>query len=92
VRSWQTQADGASAEPETADELMGVMFTTPKELRHAAEQVLEQEFIPTELLAEDERFADLVLRPAGSGEIRVRAERERHWYPFRVIRVDHVAR
>ncbi|HEU0301767.1 MAG TPA: hypothetical protein VFR37_20100 [Longimicrobium sp.] len=92
MRSWHTQADGASEEAETADELLGVMFTTAKELRHAAEQVLEQEFIPTELLAEDERFADLVLRPAGSGEIRVRAERERHWYPFRVTRVDHAPR
>ena len=92
MRSWQTQADGASGGVETVDELLGVMFTTPKELRHAAEQVLEQEFVPTELLAEDELYADLVLRPAGLGEIRVRAERERHWFPFRVTRVDQVAR
>lgn len=82
-----TRADGALAE-----ELLGVVFTTPKDLRHAAEQVLGQEFVPTEVVSEDERTADLVLRPAGLPEIHVHAERERHWYPYEITRVEDVER
>ena len=75
-----------------AEELLGIVVTTPKELRHSAEQVLGQEFVPTELIAEDECTADLVLRPAGLPEIHVHAERERHWYPYQITRVDDVDR
>lgn len=82
-----TRADGALAE-----ELLGIVFTTPKDLRHAAEQVLGQEFVPTEVVSEDERTADLVLRPAGLPEIHVHAERERHWSPYEITRVDDVER
>lgn len=81
------RTDGAQAE-----ELLGTVFTTPKDLRHAAEQVLGQEFIPTEVVSEDETTADLVLRPAGMPEIHVHAERERHWYPYEITRVEDVER
>lgn len=74
-----------------AEELIGELFTTPKELRHLAEQKLGQLFIPTELRSESERSADLVLRPDGMGEILVHARRERHWHPFQITRVDTVA-
>lgn len=74
------------------EELLGIVFTTPKELRHAAEQVLGHEFVPTALLSEDARTADLVLRPAGKPEIHVHAEREHHWSPFEITRVDDVER
>lgn len=73
-----------------AEELLGTVFTTPKELRHLAEQSLGQDFIRTEVVHEDEHEADLVLRPAGMGEIHVHAERERDWYPFHITRVDTV--
>jgi hypothetical protein len=74
------------------DELLGTVFNTPKDLRHSAEQVLGQEFVPTEVEYEDETTADLVLRPAGMPEIHVHAERERHWYPYEITRVDDVER
>lgn len=74
-----------------AEELLGAMFTTPKELRHLAEQSLGQLFVPTELVHEDEHVADLVLRPEGMGAIHVHAERERDRYPFRITRVDTVS-
>lgn len=75
-----------------ADELLGTVFTTAKDLRHSAEQVLGQEFVPTEVVCEDETTADLVLRPAGMPEIHVHAKRERHWYPYEITRVDDVER
>lgn len=75
-----------------AEELLGLVFSTPKDLRHSAEQVLGQEFVPTEVVNEDETSADLRLRPAGMSEIHVHAERERHWYPFEVTHVDAVER
>ena len=74
----------------TAEGLIGAMFTTPKELRHIAEQSLGQLFVPTEVRSAGERDADLVLRPDGMGEILVHAERERRWYPYRITRVDTV--
>lgn len=80
-----------TAELKSAEALVGVMFTTAKELRHIAEQTLGQLFVPTEVLSADEHTAELVLRPSGMGEILVHAERERHWYPFQVTRVDTVA-
>ncbi|HEX5872652.1 MAG TPA: hypothetical protein VFY65_19615 [Longimicrobium sp.] len=81
------RADGAPT-----DELLGIVFTTPKDLRHSAEQVLGQEFVPTEVVCEDETTADLVLRPTGMPEIHVHAERERHWYPYEITRVEDVER
>jgi hypothetical protein len=75
-----------------AEALLGMVFSTPKDLRHSAEQVLGQEFVPTEVLSEDETSAELRLRPPGMGEIHVHAERERHWYPFQITHVDAVER
>ncbi|HEX6367679.1 MAG TPA: hypothetical protein VF006_02025 [Longimicrobium sp.] len=74
------------------DELLGIVFTTPKDLRHSAEQVLGQEFVPTEVVCEDETTADLVLRPTGMHEIHVHAEREHHWSPYEITRVEDVER
>jgi hypothetical protein len=82
-----TRTEGAPAE-----ELLGTVFTTAKDLRHSAEQVLGQEFVPTEVVCEDETTADLVLRPEGMPEIHVHAERERHWYPYEITRVEDVER
>lgn len=73
-----------------AEELLGVMFTTPKELRHQAEQILGRLFVPTEVRSMAETSADVVLRPEGLGEILVHARRERHWQPYQVTRVDTV--
>ena len=71
-----------------AQELVGVMFTTAKELRHIAEQHWNEEFIPTETVEESAQRAVVALRTDALGTLLVYAERERHWYPFRVIRVD----
>ena len=88
---WEADLEQSTAELYSAEALIGTMFTTAKELRHLAEQALGQLFVPTEVLTADERTADLVLRPSGMGEILVHAERERHWYPFQITRVDTVA-
>ncbi len=75
-----------------AEDLTGLLFSTPKDLRHKAEEVLGQLFVPIEVLSAGEESADIVLRPSGLGEIHVHAERERHWYPYQVTRVDTVVR
>ncbi|MBW3656520.1 MAG: hypothetical protein KY444_10460 [Gemmatimonadetes bacterium] len=75
-----------------AEELTGLLFSTPKDLRHRAEEVLGQLFVPVEVLNAGEESADIVLRPSGFGEIHVHAERERHWYPYQITRVDTVVR
>ena len=71
-----------------AEGLLGAIFTTPKELRHLAEQSLGELFVPTETMHEDGRSAELVLRPAGRGAIHVHAERERERSPYHVTRVE----
>ena len=53
-------------------ELMGATFTTPKDLRHLAEQEFGELFVPTDV----------------HGRIVVHAERERHWYPYRIVHVE----
>jgi hypothetical protein len=75
-----------------AEDLTGLLFSTPKDLRHKAEEVLGQLFVPIEVLSAGEESADIVLRPSGLGEIHVHAERERHWYPYQITRVDTVVR
>jgi hypothetical protein len=72
--------------------LTGLLFSTPKDLRHKAEEVLGELFVPTEVLNAGEDAADIILRSSGFGEIHVHAERERHWYPYQVTRVDTVVR
>ena len=75
-----------------AEALTGLLFSTPKDLRHQAEEILGQLFVPIEVLNAGEDSADIVLRPAGLGDILVHAERERHWYPYQITRVDTVVR
>lgn len=69
--------------------LLGATFTTPKDLRHLAEQCLGQLFVPTEVVHAGDRAATLLLRPEGMGEILVQAERERRWSPYVITRVEH---
>ena len=80
----------ASAEPAGAPltELVGAMFTTPKELRHLAERELGELFVPVEVLAESAHTAVYTLHPGSLAPLLVHAERARHWYPFRVTRVE----
>ena len=92
MSSTDAEIGTAGSDLGAAEELLGLVFSTPKDLRHSAEQVLGQEFVPTEVVSEGENSADLRLRPAGMGEIIVHAERERHWYPYEVTRVDGVER
>jgi len=72
----------------TAHDLVGTMFTTPKDLRHLAEQQFGEEFVPTEVRHEGEHTLTLELRLARLGTLLVYAERERHWYPYRITRVE----
>jgi hypothetical protein len=71
-----------------AHELVGLMFSTPKELRHVAEQHFGELFVPTEVLESSRLRAVIALQTQRAGTLLVHAERERHWYPFRVVRVD----
>jgi hypothetical protein len=64
------------------------MFSTPKDLRHIAEQHFGELFVPTEVLADSPHSAVLMLRTQALGPVMVHAERVRHWYPFRVTRVE----
>lgn len=74
------------------EDLVDVLFANSKELRHQAEQILGRLFVPTEVVHEDELSAQMILRPDGMPEVHVHAARERHWYPYRITRVDSVAR
>ncbi|HEU4561639.1 MAG TPA: hypothetical protein VFS20_27685 [Longimicrobium sp.] len=71
-----------------AQQLVGLMFTTAKELRHIAEQHFVEEFIPTRTVEETAQRTVITLRTESLGTLTVYAERERRWYPFHVIRVD----
>jgi hypothetical protein len=74
----------------TPQELVGAMFSTPKELRHLAEQQFGELFVPTEVLADSPHSAVIALSPESLGPLVVHAERARHWYPYRVTRVTRV--
>jgi hypothetical protein len=80
------EADGTVAP--AMSELVGAMFTTPKELRHLAERELGELFVPVEVLAESAHTAVYTLHPGSLAPLLVHAERARHWYPFRVTRVE----
>jgi hypothetical protein len=69
-------------------ELVGAMFSTPKELRHLAERHFGELFVPTEVLADSPHSAVIALSPESPGPLVVHAERARRWYPYRVTRVD----
>jgi hypothetical protein len=83
-------ADAALAGPAAPalTELVGAMFTSPKELRHLAERELGELFVPVEVLAESAHTAVYTLHPGSLAPLLVHAERERHWFPFRVTRVE----
>lgn len=70
------------------EELVGAMFTTPKELRHLAEQHFGQLFVPTRVLVETPLATVVALRVSDLGEFMVHAERTGQRYPFRVVRVE----
>lgn len=74
--------------PAAWDDLIGAMFTTPKELRHLAEQHFGQLFVPTRVLMESPRATVVALAVHELGEFVVHAERPRERYPFQVTRVE----
>ena len=69
-------------------DLVGSMFTTPKDLRHLAEQQFAQLFVPTDVIASGAHRVAIALRLDDFGRVVVHAERARHWYPYRVTRVE----
>lgn len=74
--------------PVMPHDLMGATFTTPKDLRHLAEQEFSELFVPTEVLAQNAVSTTIALNAGGHGRFVVHAERERHWYPYRIIQVE----
>ena len=70
------------------DELLGMMFTQPKELRHLAEQLFGLLFVPTRVITQQRHSVVVALDHPEAGELVVHAERARHWYPYRVTRVE----
>ena len=86
----EAEMERTATDLQVAEELVGTVFSTPKELRHLAEQSLGQLFVPTEVVSEGEHAADFVLHTDGMGDVLVHAERERHWYPYQITRVDTV--
>lgn len=71
-------------------ELVGTTFSSAKELRHLAEREMGELFVPVELLAESEHVAVFTLHPGSLAPLLVHAERARHWFPFRITRVEPV--
>jgi hypothetical protein len=92
----EAESDGAGGAPPSEveaallKELVGAVFTTPKELRHLAERELGELFVPVEVLAESAHTAVYTLHPGSLAPLLVHAERARHWFPFRVTRVEPV--
>lgn len=72
----------------TPQELVGEMFTTPKELRHLAERQFGELFVPVEVLAESALSTIISLTSSALGPLVVHAERARDWYPYRITRVE----
>lgn len=94
LRSRTGEAEHAFSGARTAvqdvalQELVGATFTSPKDLRHLAEQLFGEDFVPTQVLAESAHFAVFALSAGEQGRVVVHAERARHWFPFRVTRVE----
>ena len=88
------QPDIEPREPSAGDEdaplreLVGTTFSSAKELRHLAEREMGELFVPVELLAESEHCAVFTLHPGTLAPLLVHAERARHWFPFRITRVE----
>lgn len=70
------------------NDLVGTVFTTPKDLRHLAEQQFGQLFVPTDVLTKSADRIAVSLRIDGHGSIVVHGERALRWHPFRVARVE----
>ena len=73
--------------PMAGEELIGMMFTTAKELRHLAEQQFAELFVPVETIAEGRNTAIFALR-LPDGRMTVRAERAAAHTPYRITRVE----
>jgi hypothetical protein len=86
VRRAEDPAYGEDGGAQPQD-LVGAVFTGAKELRHLAEQLYGEEFVPVRTLAESGHFGVFAL-DGPAGRVMVHAERERHWHPFRIIRVE----
>lgn len=69
-------------------ELVGTVFTTPKDLRHLAEQQFRQLFVPADVLTTSASRIAVELRLDGHGRVVVHGERALRWHPFRVARVE----
>ena len=85
-----TVAAGYDHDDPPLRELVGATFSSAKELRHLAEREMGELFVPVELLAESEHVAVFTLHPSSLAPLLVHAERERHWSPFRITRVEPV--
>jgi hypothetical protein len=83
-RAGEPAAAGSGAE---LQDLVGAVFTSAKELRHLAEQLYAEEFVPVRTLAESGHFGVFAL-DGPAGRVMVHAERERHWHPFRITRLE----
>jgi hypothetical protein len=66
--------------------LRELSFTTPKQLRHAAEGA-GFDFVPTEVVELGEHAAELVLRADDLPPVRVFARRDQPWHPYHVTDV-----
>jgi hypothetical protein len=78
----------AASQGDLLQELVGATFTSPKDLRHLAEELFGEDFVPTQVLAESAHIAVFALSAGEQGRVVVHAERARHWFPFRVTRVE----
>lgn len=85
-----TTAAASYDEDAPLQELVGTTFSSAKELRHLAEREMGELFVPVELLAESEHVAVFTLHPGSLAPLLVHAERARHWFPFRITRVEPV--
>lgn len=85
-----TAATAGYDEDAPLKELVGITFSSAKELRHLAEREMGELFVPVELLAESEHVAVFTLHPGSLAPLLVHAERARHWFPFRITRVEPV--
>jgi hypothetical protein len=85
--------DGHTSERER---LMGALrelsFTTPKQLRHAAEGA-GFDFVPTDVVALGDHEAEFLLRADDLPPVRVFARRAQPWHPFHVtdIRLERAS-
>jgi len=87
ARAWESAA-ASRAQRAPGDELLGLMFMRPKELRHLAEQSFGVLFVPLRTITRQRHSMVVALRHPDHGELVVHAERARHWYPYRITRIE----